>query len=71
MGKNEDIKARLEDLKGYMFNGIHRLIKDNQELNDTLKEDTIVESSLQRFKPSKHKKAYRIENNFRKRCYTR
>lgn len=61
MSNSEEIKARLEDLKGYMYSEIHQLIKDNQGL----------ESRLQKYKPSKHRKAYRIENNFRKRCYAR
>lgn len=30
-----------------------------------------LQSGLQKYKPSKHRKAYRIENNFSKRCYAR
>jgi hypothetical protein len=33
--------------------------------------DTIIESTLQRFKPSKHQKAYKFEKKIKKRCYAR
>ncbi|MHB8063207.1 MAG: hypothetical protein ACYDG2_11330 [Ruminiclostridium sp.] len=68
MSNSEDINAGFEELKSCTYNEIHRLIKNNQE---SVKKDLALESKLEKFKPSKHRKAYRIENNFRKRCYAR
>lgn len=45
--------------------------KSEDMRSDSIKKDNVLESRVQKFKPSKHRKAYRIENNFRKRCYTR
>ena len=56
MCNSMDIKDRLEELKTRSYN------KDHQ-LDDR--------SNLQRFKPSKHKKAYKIDKNFKNRCYAR
>jgi len=47
-----------------------RNIEDIIKAN-TIKKDIVLESRVQKFKPSKHKKAYRLENNFKKRCYAR
>jgi hypothetical protein len=70
MSNSGDILSRLEDLKGYVYNELDQLIKENQGLNN-VKKDFELESRLQKFKPSKHRKAYRIENNFKKKCYAR
>lgn len=61
MSNGDVIKVRLENIKGYMYNEILQLLTDNQG----------IENRLQRFRPSKHRKAYRVENNFKKRCYAR
>ncbi len=61
MSNSDVIKVRLENIKGYMYKEIQQLLTDNQG----------VENKLQRFRPSKHRKAYRVENNFKKRCYAR
>lgn len=71
MSNREDIKTRLKDLKSHIDNEIHQFIKVNQGLINTSEEDIILDSRLQKFKPSKHKKAYKIEKNFKKRCYSR
>ncbi|PYG87204.1 hypothetical protein LY28_02342 [Ruminiclostridium sufflavum DSM 19573] len=71
MNKSEDIKTRLEDIKSYMYDEIHRLMQDNQELNATIRK-TELDDRLQKFKPSKHKAAYKKnDKNLRRRCYLR
>jgi hypothetical protein len=70
MSNNEDIRIRLEELKSIMYNEIHQLINDSKRLNNSEK-DIELKKRLQKFKPSKHKMAYRVENNFKKRCYAR
>jgi hypothetical protein len=70
MSDNQDMKIRLEDLKAYMYNEIHNLIEDNKGL-DGIDRDNETKSGLQKFKPSKHRRAYKLENNFKKRCYVR
>lgn len=40
----------------------------NGEIIKTGQEDL---NRLDRFRPSKHKKAYKIQKNFKKRCYLR
>jgi len=71
MCNSEDIKATVKDHEGDMYDGLRQLITDNRGFNNTIKKDIILESKLLKYKPSKHRKAYRLENNFRKRCYAR
>ncbi len=55
MNNDEDIRAKFEELNG----NTQQLIKDN------------LESRLQKYKPTKHRKAYKAVNNFKKRRYIR
>jgi len=70
MSKSNDINVKLEDLKYYMCNEINQIINDNQQLNSTVEDDSKL-SKIQKLKPSKHRMAYRINNNYGKRCYAR
>lgn len=70
MSDYQDMKSRFEDLKVYMLNEIHTLIEDNKGL-DAIDKNVESKSGLQKFKPSKHRRAYKLENNFKKRCYAR
>lgn len=68
MSRYDDIITRLEKLESYVYNEIDQLIYENFKSNG----GTGVENSgLIRYKPSKHQKAYKIDRNFKKRCYTR
>lgn len=70
MSKSKDINVKLEELKHYMCNEITQMILDNHQLNDTSDIGGNL-SKIQKLKPSKHKMAYRINNNCGKRCYAR
>ncbi len=68
MGKHDDINARLEKLESYVYNELDKLLGD---ILENKKDEESHDSGLLRFKPSKHRKAYRPDRNFKKRCYTR
>lgn len=61
MSNGDVIKVRIENIKGHMYNEIRQLLKDSQG----------IDNRLNRFRPSKHRKAYRVEKNLKKRCYVR
>jgi hypothetical protein len=63
MSDGDDIRARLEDLKCYMYNEIQHMISENPESIDSV--------DIQKYKPTKHQRAFKIEKNFKKRCYCR
>jgi hypothetical protein len=65
MNYEEDIKLRLEEIKGFMYSEINRLILENLE-----KESTKANFS-RKYKPTKHQMAYRAERISRKRHYVR
>ncbi len=66
MSSGDDIRARQEDLKCYMYNEIQRLISLNTEATEI---GEFVDT--QKYKPTKHQKALKIKKNFKKRCYAR
>lgn len=68
MSKGNNINVKLKDLKNYMCNEINQIIKDNQQLNSTVKNDSKL-SKIEKLKPSKHRMAYKINNNCGKRRY--
>ncbi len=68
MGKYDDINARLEKLESYVYNELEEIL-GNVLVNK--KEVEAQDSGILRFKPSKHRKAYRPDRNFKKRCYSR
>ncbi|HEX2927202.1 MAG TPA: hypothetical protein VHP38_13245 [Ruminiclostridium sp.] len=63
MSNGDDIRARLEDLKCYMYSEIQHMI------SESTKSDHSVE--IQKYKPTRHQKAFRVERNLKKRCYAR
>ncbi len=68
MSRYDDIITRLEELESYVYNEIDQLIHDNLKNNGGT---AAGNSNLIKYKPSKHQKAYKIDRNFKKRCYTR
>ncbi|ACL77647.1 hypothetical protein [Ruminiclostridium cellulolyticum] len=66
MSSGDDIRARLEDLKCYMYNEIQRLISQSTETVEVS-----ASANTRKYKPTKHQKALKIERNFKKRCYAR
>lgn len=65
MTNGDEVKLRLEKLKNYMYQEINSL------MTDTCKKETKKSEDLSRFMPDKHRKAYRLEKNFKKRNYNR
>ncbi|AEY68059.1 MULTISPECIES: hypothetical protein [Eubacteriales] len=66
MSSGDDIRVRLENLKCYMYNEIQHLISQNTEAPEI--RDFV---DTQKYKPTKHQRALKIERNFKKRCYAR
>ncbi|MDF2988143.1 MAG: hypothetical protein K0R50_3653 [Eubacterium sp.] len=67
MSRYDDIKARVDKLESYVYKELPQLIQENN--NKDMPEN--VGNNLLKYKPSKHRKAYKIERNLKKRCYTR
>ncbi len=66
MSNEANIRTRLEDLKCFMCNEIQCLIAQSTETGEI--KDNV---DTQKYKPTKHQKSYKIERNFKKRCYAR
>ena len=66
MSVSDDVRVRLENLKCYMYNEIQHLISQNTAAPEA--RDCV---DTQKYKPTKHQKALKIERNFKKRCYAR
>jgi hypothetical protein len=71
MCNEDEIKNRLEDLKCYMYNEIQHLICEGSDRGELPRADSGYCREIQKYKPTKHKKAYKLERNFKKRCYVR
>ncbi len=71
MSNNEDVKAKLEDIKHYLYKEIHQLMQVGQGKFNVGK-DNIIDNRFEKFKPSKHKRAYKKSKEYlKKRCYLR
>ncbi len=67
MNRYDDIKARVDKLESYVYEVLPQLIQKNDSRDKT----ESVSNNLLKYKPSKHRKAYKIERKLKKRCYTR
>ncbi len=68
MDNYDEVLARLERLESLIYNelgGIPERARKNS------RESSLGEENLLKYKPSKHRKAYKIERYLKKRCYTR
>jgi hypothetical protein len=70
MSKSNDLVMKLEDLKYQMIKDIDQIIEGNPKFIG--KEASGSRSdAIKKLKPSKHKMAYRINNNYERRSYVR
>ncbi len=68
MGNYDEVLVRLEKFESQIYNELRRILEEDRKINT---ERPATNSSLIKYKPSKHRKAYRIERYLKKRCYTR
>lgn len=65
MKSDGNSKARNEELKNATFEVIQQIVQSGGE------QEKVTDLLLDRFRPTKHKRAYKFDRNFKKRCYAR
>lgn len=66
MSSEDNITVKLENPKCYMYNEIQHLFSQNTEVSEV---GDFVDT--QKYKPTKHQKAFKFNKNLKKRCYAR
>ncbi len=67
MKSDGNIRTENEELQDAIFDVIQQVLQNSHDRD----RNQVNNLMLERFKPTKHKKAYKIDRNLKKRCYAR